>query len=130
MRRVDPDRTVSVLNAKWIVPKPDLTNGVWVTLDIQPEGAHLFIYDQAPDAEKREVLAAYPFPISEPVLVRGATQMEVSPPEQTKIAKKQPHFPEARRNPSHLSIPRLSQSILSHTHRLKRFFSETMYWRL
>ncbi len=130
MRRVDPDRTVSVLNVKWTIPKPALTKGVWVTLDIQPGGAHLFIYDQAPDAEKRGLLATHSFPISEPVLVRGATQMEVSLPEQAKPVIKLRYFPKGLRISSHLPASRLSQSFLAHTHRLKRFFSETIYWRL
>ena len=130
MRRVDPDSTVSVLNAKWTIPKPDFTKGVWVTLDIQPEGAHLFIYDQAPDAEKRALLAGHSFPISEPVLVRGATKMEVLAPYQAKPVKKLRYFSTGRRKSSLLPVPRLPQSFLAHAHRLKRFFSETMHWRL
>jgi hypothetical protein len=130
MRRVDPDRTVSVLNAQWTLPKPDFTKGVWVTLDIQPEGAHLFIYDQAPDADKRELLVTHPFPISEPVFIRGETQLEVSSPEQAIPVKKSWCLPTGRREPSHLSAFRLYHSFLTHTYRLKRLFSETMYWRL
>jgi transposase InsO family protein len=124
MRRVDPDSTVSVLNVKWTLPKPDFTKGVWVTLDLQAEGACLLIYDYAPDAEERKLLATHPFPISEPVFVCGETKMKVSS-EQALPFEKSPHIPTGPRESS-----RLSQSFLAHTHRLKRFFSETMYWRL
>jgi transposase InsO family protein len=130
MRRVDPDRTVSVLNAKWIIPKSDSTKGVWVTLDIQPEGARLFIYDQAPDAEERELLASHSFPISEPALVREMTQMEISSSEQVEPLKKLRYFPIERRRSSHLPTSLLSRSFLARTQRLIRFFSETMYRRL
>jgi len=130
MRRVDPDRTVSVLNAQWTLPQPDFTKGVWVTLDIQPEGAHLSIFDQAPDAEKRTLLVTHPFPISEPVFVPGETQLDVPSPEQAMPIKKSRYLPTGRRESSHLSASRLSHAFLAHTDRIKRFFSETMYWRL
>lgn len=130
MRRVDPDRTVSVLNAQWTLPKPDFAKGVWVTLDIQPEGAHLFIYDQAPNADTRELLVTHPFPISEPVFVRGETQLEVSSLEQAVPVKKSRYLPTEQRKSSSLSASRFSHSLLAHAYRVKRFFSETMYWRL
>jgi len=130
MRRVDPDNTVSVLNAKWSIPKPDLTKGVWVTLDIQLEGARLFIYDQPPDVEKRELLAVHSFPISEPVLVPGTTQREASSLTQAMPVETRQHFPIEQRKSSRLPASRLSQSFLARTQRLKRFFSETMCWRL
>jgi transposase len=130
MRRVDPDHTVSVLNAKWAVPTTDFTRGVWVTLDIQPEGAHLFIYDQAPDAEGRKLLATHPFPISEPVLVRGEADIDISSPEQVMSATKSQYFPTGRNELFHVSASRFSRSFQVHAHRLKRWFSETMYWRL
>lgn len=130
MRRVDPDRSVAVLNARWTISKPDFTKGVWVTLDLQPEGAHLFIYDQAPDAGQRDLLAAHSFPISEPVLVRGATQTELLSPEQTRYIQKSRYFPTGPRLSSPWPASRMPQSFLAHTQRLIRFFSETMYWRL
>ena len=68
MRRVQPDGTVSVLNVKWQVPNPDPQKGVWVTLDLTPQAATLSIYDAAPDVSTRNCLAAYPFPLKEPVL--------------------------------------------------------------
>jgi len=68
MRKVLPDQTVSVLNVAWALPKAKPGQGVWVTLDLRPSGATLFIYDAAPDANARRCLAAYKFPLSEPVL--------------------------------------------------------------
>jgi len=67
MRKVLPDQTVSVLNVAWALPKAKPGQGVWVTLDLRPSGATLFIYDAAPDANARRCLAAYKFPLSEPV---------------------------------------------------------------
>ena len=120
MRRVDPDGTVSILNVQWELPQPASIQAVWATLDIQPEGAHVFIYDQAPDGDERNLLASFPFPITEPVLVRNPTHLEGTPPEQIKSTDKR----------SHLSTPRLSRIFLTYAHQLKRLFCETMYWRL
>ena len=68
MRKVLPDQTVSVLNVAWALPKAKPEQGVWVTLDLRPSGATLFIYDAAPDANARRCLAAHKFPLLEPVL--------------------------------------------------------------
>lgn len=70
MRRVSPAGTVSVLNLEWAVPQPDLTQGVWVTIDFTLAGATLRIYDAAPDVDNRICLAAYPFPLKETVQPR------------------------------------------------------------
>lgn len=67
IRCVNPDGTVSVLNARWPVSKSDDGQGVWVTLEIQPQNATLFIFDQPPDVPSRKQLASHPFPLSEPV---------------------------------------------------------------
>jgi len=74
IRRIAPDGTVSVLNVKWAVPQPDFSRGVWVTLELQPGGATLFIFDQPPDVPTRKQLAAHPFPLSEPVLTHTGQQ--------------------------------------------------------
>jgi len=67
MRLVNPDRTVSVLNLTWSVPKAVPNQGVWVTLKLLPSGATLRVYDKAPDAQLRHCLAHHPFPLKEPV---------------------------------------------------------------
>lgn len=120
MRRIDPDQTVSVLNVQWAIPEQASLQAVWITLDLQPEGARLLIYDQAPDDEERKLLTAYPFPILEPIFARNATHLDGSPPDQFMIAPYQ----------SHLSATRLSRAFLTYADQVKQFFSETMYWRL
>jgi transposase len=67
MRRVEPDKTISVLNLNWDVPDPKPNKGVWVTIDFSLNGATLYIYDAAPDTQNRKCLATYPFPLSEKV---------------------------------------------------------------
>lgn len=136
MRRVAPDETVSVLNVKWAVPQPDLTAGVWVTLDIQPEGARLLIYDQPPDNPDRKLLVIHPFPLSEPVLQHEdeqksrVVQTQGVPLNQELPDKRLRYFPIWQRNSARWPGNRLSQTLLSRTQRLKRFFKETMSWRL
>ena len=120
MRRVDPDGTVSVLNVRWAIPKPESIQSVWTTLDIRPEGAHLIIYDRAPGVEGRKMLVAHPFPISEPVLDRGLTDMAGMPPTHGLVNE----------NRSHFSNSRLFGTFLTYANQLKQFFNETMYWRL
>lgn len=68
MRQVQPNGLVRVLNVDWPVPQVASSQGVWVTLALQPTGSTLTIFDTAPDASQRQVLAAYPFPLKEPVL--------------------------------------------------------------
>ena len=68
IRRIDPDGSVKVLNARWTVPEPDFDKGVWVTIEFQRDGATLYIYDAAPDIADRQCLASYPFPLKEAVL--------------------------------------------------------------
>jgi len=71
IRRVSPERTVSVLYRDWAVPEADPDHGVWVTLEFTvPQTATLRIYDAAPDAGQRTCLGTYPFPLQEPVLPR------------------------------------------------------------
>lgn len=67
MRQVQADGTVRVLNVDWVVPKPDLSRGVWVTIHFQPTGAMLSIYDAAPDVADRRCLTTYAFPLKEAV---------------------------------------------------------------
>ena len=67
MRLVSPARTVSVLNMTWLVPDAQPHQGVWVTLELKPNGASLRVYDQAPDAQRRTCLVEHPFPLQEPV---------------------------------------------------------------
>jgi transposase InsO family protein len=68
MRRVSDEGIVRVLNVDWQVPHFDPLHGVWVTLDFSPDAATLSIFDAAPDAVDRQLLAVYPFPLKEPVL--------------------------------------------------------------
>lgn len=70
IRRVERDHTVRVLNVSWAVPPAAVGQGVWVTLELQPEGARLSVYDGAPDAVSRRLLVQHPFPLREPVLPR------------------------------------------------------------
>ncbi len=72
LRQVSPAGTVKVLNLQWTVPEPDVTKGVWVTIDFKVAGATLRIYDAAPDAVRRTCLAVYPFPLKEEVIPRPA----------------------------------------------------------
>jgi transposase len=72
MRRVGQEGTVKVCNIEWQVPEPEDTPTVWVTLEFAVTGAVLSIYDAAPDAQQRVRLAAYDFPLKEPVLPRQA----------------------------------------------------------
>jgi hypothetical protein len=69
IQRVQEDRTIRVLNVIWSVPKAEGGQGVWVTLELRPGGkAGLRVYNGAPDAPRRTLLAAHPFPLREPVL--------------------------------------------------------------
>jgi hypothetical protein len=67
MRRVDSDKTISVLNLSWVVSQAEPQQGVWVTIHFQPSQATLQVYDQAPDVLERRCLAEHPFPLKEPV---------------------------------------------------------------
>ena len=68
LRKVDPDKQVSVLNVSWPVPKATPDQGVWVTIDFTPAKTSLSIYDQVPGSPQRQCLKTHPFPLSEPVL--------------------------------------------------------------
>jgi transposase len=69
IRRVSPERTVSILYQDWTVPKAEPGQGVWATLEFSVRrGARLRIYNTAPDAPKRTCLAEHSFPLREPVL--------------------------------------------------------------
>ena len=50
-----------------MLPKAELSQGVWATLEITLQGATLRIYDTAPDAPHRTYLAKHPFPLKEQV---------------------------------------------------------------
>ncbi len=68
IRRDGEDHTVRVLNVAWSVPKAEVGQGVWVMLELQPDGkAWLRVYDNAPDGPGRKRLAVHPFPLREPV---------------------------------------------------------------
>ena len=69
MRKVLADKTISVLNVNWSVPKAYPDQGVWATLVIKMSGANLIIFDAAPDVPDRKRLASYLFKLSEPVLL-------------------------------------------------------------
>jgi hypothetical protein len=76
IRRVRADGTVRVLNVDWVVPNPDFSRGVWVTIHLQPIGAILSIYDAAPDVADRNYLTSYAFPLKEAVLARQAETLD------------------------------------------------------
>jgi transposase InsO family protein len=133
IRRVNPDGTVSVLNVKWPLPHPDCTRGVWVTLEINPQGATLSIFDQAPDVAERRCLAVHPFPLSEPVLEPAPAQEQPTPPAEMSSCQvdqrsKWLAFSLTLRPkwPWRLGS-RLSRAFRSHTRRFRRSFSETFY---
>jgi len=67
IRRVNTDGIVRVLNADWIVPKFDVTKGVWVTIEFQVEKSVLSIFDAAPDVKNRCLLISHPFLLAKPV---------------------------------------------------------------
>jgi transposase len=67
IRAVSQDRQIMILNQHWEVPAAKPDQGVWATLHFSSQGAKLQIYDAAPDAQRRTCLAAYPFPLKEPV---------------------------------------------------------------
>ncbi len=119
IRRIDPDGTVSVLNVKWAVPQPDFSRGVWVTLELQPEGATLFIFDQPPDVPTRKQLATHPFPLSEPVLLHTEAQKPKSPPSDAGRTQE---------GPTHQT--RLTHALRSPLRHIHRLLSETIYWRM
>jgi transposase InsO family protein len=68
MRRVSPDRRLSLLNLGWDVPEAEPSQGVWATLSFNRRSATLRVFDTAPDAQHRICLARFPFPIHEPTL--------------------------------------------------------------
>lgn len=70
MRKVEADKTVSLLNVSWTVPDATPEQGVWATLDLSTQHAKLLVYDAAPDSPVRTLLATHPFPLDEPVLSR------------------------------------------------------------
>jgi transposase len=67
MRKVTAQRTVSILNLDWTVPKATPDQGVWATLKLSVNGATLRIFDAAPDAQQRVCLAEHSFPLTEMV---------------------------------------------------------------
>jgi len=67
MRRVSADGIVRVLNADWVIPKSDMTKGVWVTIDLQVKKSVLSVFNAAPDVKDRCLLISHPFPLTEPV---------------------------------------------------------------
>lgn len=72
IRQINPDKTISVLNMTWPVPAAHPRQGVWTTLELQPSGATLRVYDHAPDVSTRQCLVEHPFPLKEPILPHPA----------------------------------------------------------
>jgi transposase len=68
IRRVNEQGNIRLLNLSWQVPQAAAGQGVWATLSLTPDGAHLDIYDAAPDAGQRRLLVRHPFPLKEDVL--------------------------------------------------------------
>lgn len=86
IRRVQEGRTIRVLNVSWPVPKAEVGQGVWATLELQPgQKAWLRVYDAAPDVPQRKLLAVHPFPLREPVLPGPKWQKEVAPASQARF---------------------------------------------
>jgi hypothetical protein len=111
MRAVEPEGAVLVLNRRWAVPQPQAHPALWVTLELQVSGATLSIYDAAPDCDQRTCLAAYPFPVSEPILPRPElkTQSEATSVSTPTVQTSQP-LPEPQ--PDFILI-RLPQQMLA-----------------
>ncbi|MCC6601956.1 MAG: transposase [Anaerolineae bacterium] len=126
IRRVQPDRSVRVLNVNWLVPHREPDQGVWVTLEFQVSGATLSIFDAAPDATDRICLVVYPFPLNEPV---------VPPPQKSVHLEKQPTPVEASQPKLPAAWPPLSPvqrpTLVSSSQRLvqvgERLFLSTVY---
>ncbi len=139
IRRVQPDGTVRVLNANWIVPNPDLTRGVWVTIQFQPTGALLSIYDAAPDVADRACLITYAFPLKETVLSKQGERShegdiipiqpviaECSPP----VAERQPAVENGHRLIEGYALKasfQLIETAFYHTARLTERILHTIY---
>jgi len=68
IRAVDEHRQVKVLNMQWDVPKAEPHQGVWVTLNLSPQGATLSVFDKAPGVPGRRCLVKHPFPLKEKVI--------------------------------------------------------------
>jgi transposase InsO family protein len=137
MRKVSQTGTVRVLNVDWNVPRFDSTKGVWVTLEIQADGAMLFIYDEAPDVMNRQCLAVYPFPLKESVMSDVAVEAvpEEKPEVQQLPVPQETPIPMTPAKPKPLSPIRhvvqagewMMFSSLSGTARLARHIIFTMY---
>ncbi len=68
IRATDAQRRIRVLNHEWDVPAAQPYQGVWATLYLSPKKATLSVFDAAPDAPKRRLLAKHPFPLQEEVV--------------------------------------------------------------
>jgi transposase len=68
IRLVNQARKVRILNVDWDVPLAESDQGVWATLDFSPRKAILRIYNAAPDAKRRRLLASHPFLVNDPVV--------------------------------------------------------------
>ncbi len=68
IRKVFDDNAISVLNERYPIEKAKPNDGVWVTLNINKDGSCLHIFDTAPDATSRKLLASFPFEIEEIVV--------------------------------------------------------------
>ncbi len=65
---------IQVLNVPWYVGLEHAGKGVWATLRFEaPQQAWLRVYDAAPDAPGRKMLAVHPFPLKEEVHPSGST---------------------------------------------------------
>ena len=89
LRAVHADHTVTLLNLPWAVPAAEPDHGVWVTLTFTLHGAWVRIYDAAPDAPNRRMLAEHPFPLKE------AVQSPPACPPDPDMDQSRPHAPVA-----------------------------------
>lgn len=67
IRRVSAEKRITLLNLEWEVPTAQPDQGVWATLEFTLHGATLRVFDAAPDARQRFLLAEHPFSLKEEV---------------------------------------------------------------
>ena len=72
IRKVLEDSSISVLNETYPLQKAEPNDGVWATLSIKKNGSWIHVFDAAPDATNRKLLASFPFEIDELVALHPA----------------------------------------------------------
>lgn len=72
MRKVEPDKTIRVLNTTWAISSASPGDGVWATITLLPNEPKLHVYDTDPISQQRSLLATHPFHVKEAVLAAPA----------------------------------------------------------